>query len=103
MSFLSGTQAELLYSLAAPVTKNTYTTAATIGPLGASAAVPKIPGGYFTENPNPLGRCLYLQAFGSIANTAAATFAPELALNTVAGTIGTPSPISIYSATAPTA
>lgn len=103
MSFLSGTQAELLYSMAVPVTKNTFTTAATIGPLAASAPVPKIPGGYFSENPNPLGRCLYMQAFGTIANTAAATFSPSLALNTTPGTIGTPAAITIYSTTAPTA
>lgn len=87
MSFLSGTQAELLYSMAVPVTKNTFTTQALIGPVGATAAVPKIPAGYFSENPNPLGRSLYLQAFGSIGTTGTPTFAVALGLDTVLGTI----------------
>lgn len=87
MSFLSGTQVELLYSLAVPVTKNTFTTQALIGPVASTMAVPKIPGGYFSENPNPLGRGLYLQAFGSIGTTGTPTFAVALGLDTVLGTI----------------
>lgn len=101
MSFLTGTQCELLYSLPAAVTKNTYTTQACMSALAASAPVAKIGGGYFSENPNPLGRCLYLKAMGTIANTAAATFSPALALDTTAGTAL--APITIYSTTAPTA
>ena len=69
--------------------------------LAASAPVAKIGGGYFSENPNPLGRCLYLEAMGTIANTAAATFSPAIALDTTAGTAL--NPITIYSTTAPTA
>ena len=101
MSFITGTQAELLYALPASVTKNTYTTQAVIGPLAASAPVPRIPGGYFGENPNPLSRALYLKAFGNIANTSTATFSPAIALDTTAGTAL--NPITIYSTTAPTA
>jgi hypothetical protein len=101
MSGITGTQAELLYCLPAQVTKNTYTTQAVLSALAASAPVAKIPGGFFQENPNPLGRSLYLKAMGTIANTSAATFAPALALDSTAGTAL--SPISIYSATAPTA
>jgi hypothetical protein len=103
MSFLTGTQAELLYSLAAPVTKNTYTTQAIFGPLAASAAVPKVAGGFFSENPNPLGRALYLKAMGSIATTSAATFAPVLALDTTPGTILATWNLALYAASAPTA
>ena len=87
MSFITGTQAELLYSMPAPVTKNTYTSQAVISALAASAPVARIPGGYFSENPNPLGRCLYLQAFGSMGNASAATFNPAVALDTTAGTV----------------
>jgi hypothetical protein len=101
VSGITGTQAELLYSLPAAVTKNTYTTIAPISALAATAPVAKIPGGYFSENPNPLGRCLYLKALGTIANTAAATFFPSLALDTTAGTAL--APIAIYTAVAPTA
>lgn len=101
MSFLTGTQVENLYSLPAAVTKNTYTTQACISALAASAAVARIPGGYFSENPNPLGRCLYLKGLGSIANTSAATFSPAIALDSTAGTAL--NPITIYAATAPTA
>lgn len=101
MSGITGTQAELLYSMPAPVTKNTYTTQAVISALAASAPVAKIPGGFFQENPNPLGRSLYLKALGSIANTSAATFSPAVALDTTAGTAL--NPVTIYSAIAPTA
>lgn len=101
MSFLTGTQVECLYSLGAQVTKNTYTTQACMGPLAATAAVPRIPGGFFAESPAPLGRAVYLKAYGSIANTSAATFSPAIALDTTAGTAL--APISIYSTVAPTA
>lgn len=97
------TQTELLYALAAPVTKNTYTTpAAVIGPLAASAAVPRIPAGYFMENPNPIGRCLYLQAFGTIGvTTGSPTFSPSVGLDTTPGTQA--NAMTIYSATTPAA
>lgn len=101
MSGFTMTQAELLYGLPTQVTKNTYTTQAVMSALAASAPVAKIPGGYFQPNPNPLGRGLYLKAMGTIANTAAATFSPAMALDTTAGTAL--NPITIYSTTAPTA
>jgi hypothetical protein len=103
MSGLTGTQTELLYALTAPVTKNTYTTQAVFGPLAASAPVPRIPGGFFQENPNPIGRSLYLKAMGSIATTSAATFAPVLSLDTTPGAILATWQSAIYAATAPTA
>lgn len=101
MSFLSGTNVELLYSLSTPVTKNTFTTQALIGPLAASAPVPKIPAGFFSDNPNPIGRCLYLQVFGLIGTTGTPTFSPAVALDTAAGTAL--NPITIYSLTTQTA
>lgn len=87
MSFLFGTQTEQIYSLAAAVTKNTYTTeAAFTGVLGTNT-VCKLPGGYFANGvPNPVGRCLYLRVQGIIANTAAATFAVNLGFDPTAGT-----------------
>jgi hypothetical protein len=94
MSGITGTQAELLYSMPAPVTKNTYTTQALIGPVATTAPVPHIPGGYFSDNPNPLGRVLYLQAFGLIGTTTGPpTFWPELGLDTVPGTLANGIPI----------
>jgi hypothetical protein len=101
MSFLTGTQCELMYSLPAAVTKNTYTTQACMSALAASAPVARIPGGFFAEQPNPIGRCLYLKAMGTIATTSAATFSPAIALDTTAGTAL--NPITIYSTVAPTA
>jgi hypothetical protein len=101
MSFLTGTQAELLYSLPAAVTKNTYTAQACMSALAASAPVATIPAGFFGSVPNGVGRSLYLKAMGTIANTAAATFSPAIALDTTAGTAL--NPITIYSAVAPTA
>ena len=101
MSGITGTQAELLYALPAPVTKNTYTTQAVMSALAASAPVAKIPGGFFQENPNPIGRALYLKAMGTIATTSAYTFSPAIALDTTAGTAL--NPITIYTTIAPTA
>jgi hypothetical protein len=101
MSFITGTQAELLYSLPAAVTKNTYTTQACMSALAATAPVARIPGGFFGENPNPLGRALFLKAMGSVATTSAATFSPAIALDSTAGTAL--NPITIYSTVAPTA
>lgn len=102
MSFITGTQAELLYSLPSAVTKNTYTTiAAYTGVLGTNT-VCSIPAGYFlSDNPNPVGRCLYLKAFGTIANTSAATFANAINVNPTAGT--STGNITINTAYTPTA
>jgi hypothetical protein len=94
MSGTTGLQTELLYSLATPVTKNTYTTQALIGPVAASAPVPHIAGGFFSDEPNPLGRSLYLQAFGLIGTTTGPpTFWPELGLDTTPGTLANGIPI----------
>lgn len=102
MSGITGTQTELLYSLPAPVTKNTYTTQAVISALAASAPVARVPGGFFQENPNPIGRSLYLKALGTIANAATGyTFSPALGLDSTAGTPANTT--TIYAATAPTA
>lgn len=86
MSGITGTQAELLYTLNAAVTKNTYTTLAVISTPAATGAVAKIQGGFLADNPNPVGRSFYLKALGSIATTSAATFIPSLGFNTTAGT-----------------
>lgn len=101
MSFLTGTQCEVLYSLPSAVTKNTYTTQACMSALAASAPVAKVPGGFFGSVPNPLGRSLYLKAMGTIATTSAATFSPALGLDTTAGTGANLT--TIYSTVAPTA
>jgi len=88
VSGITGTQAELLYVLAAPVTKASVASQAVIGPLAASANVPVISGGMLSQqNPNPVGRAFYLQAFGSLANAATgATFIPALGIDPTVGT-----------------
>jgi hypothetical protein len=102
MSFYTGTSAEVLFTLGAAVTKNTYTTQACIGPLLSTAPVPTIPAGYFTTSPNGVGRPLLLTAFGTIANAAtAATFSPAFAIDVTANTAL--APVTIYTTTAPTA
>lgn len=87
MSFVTGTQTELLYSLPASVTKNTYTTiAAYTGVLGTNT-VCSIPAGWaMNEGVNPVGRALRMKALGTIANTASATFANAININPTAGT-----------------
>ena len=87
MSFVTGTQAELLYTLNASITKNTYTTIAAYTGVAGTNPVCAIPAGWLiNENPNPVGRALFFKAFGTIANTAAATFANAINVNPTAGT-----------------
>lgn len=102
MSFYTGTQAELLYTLPAAVTKNTYTTQAILSAPAATAPVAQIPGGYFMNPPafGP-GKALYLKAWGTIANTAAATFSPAFGVDPTPGTIANAT--TIAAAYAPTA
>jgi hypothetical protein len=102
MSFITGTQAELLYSLSAAITKNNYTTqAAFTGVAGTNTVCSLPPGWLINDNPNPVGRSLLLEVSGTIANTAAATFAVALGFDSAAGTIA--NSITVYAATAPTA
>lgn len=100
MSFLTGTQAELLYSLTSAITKNTYTTeAAFTGVLGTNT-VCKLPAGWFGNDvPNPVGRSLLLKVRGTVGNTAAATFAVNLGFDPTAGTKA--NSIAVMTATAP--
>lgn len=87
MSFITGTQAELLYTLPTSITKNTYTTiAAYTGVLGTNTVCSMPPGFLINVNPNPISRALYLMAMGTIANTSAATFANAINVNPTAGT-----------------
>ncbi|HYS38244.1 MAG TPA: hypothetical protein VEO01_21710, partial [Pseudonocardiaceae bacterium] len=67
MSFYTGTQAELLYVMPAAVTKNTYTSIAAYSGVAGTNTVCSIPGGWLAnETPNPVGRVLLLEAFGTI-------------------------------------
>ena len=103
MSFVTGTQAELLYTLTAGITKNTYTTeAAFTGVLGTNT-VCNIPAGWLNSgtNPNPVGRALLLEVFGTTATTSAATLAVALGLDPTAGTKN--QGINVAGALAPTA
>lgn len=102
MSFYTGTQSELLYTLPAAVTKNTYTTQAILSAPAATAPVAQIPGGYFMNPPafGP-GKALYFKALGTIANTAAATFSPAFGVDPTPGTIANAT--TIAAAVAPTA
>ena len=101
MSGYSMTQLELLYSLGAPVTKNTYTTeAAFSGVAGTNTVCSLLPGYFLNDNPNPVGRVLKLKAQGTIANTAAATFAVNLGLDVTPGT--KVNSTTVYAASAPT-
>lgn len=102
MSFFTGTQAELLYTQNASVTKNTYTTEAAFSGVLGTNSLCKVPAGYFgLDNPYPVGRCLYMTAFGTIATTSAATFAVALGLDPTAGTKN--QGIAVAGALAPTA
>jgi hypothetical protein len=102
VSFFTGTQTELLYTLAAAVTKNTYTTQAILSAPTATAPVATIPAGYFMNPPaSGPGKAVYLKAWGTIANTSAATFSPALGIDPTPGTIANAT--TIAAAVAPTA
>ena len=103
MSFTTGTQAELLYSLTAAITKNTYTTQAAFTGVLATNTVCNIPAGWLNSgsNPNPVGRSLLLEVWGNTATTSAATIAVALGLDSTGGTIA--NSISVAGALAPTA
>lgn len=102
MSGYTGTQAELLYTLPAVVTKNTYTAEAAYSGVLGTNTVCSIPPGYFAmDNPYPVGRALHLKAMGTIANTAAATFAVNLGLDPTAGTKA--NAVAMHTALTPTA
>lgn len=101
MSFYTGTVTELLYSLPVAVTKNTYTTEACMSALAASAPVAAIPAQFFGSVPNGVGRALLLKASGTIATTAAATFALALGLDSAAGTKA--NGVTCFTTVAPTA
>jgi hypothetical protein len=74
VSFYTGTQTELLYTLPAAVTKNTFTAQAVVSAPTATAPVAVIPAGYFMNPPaSGPGKAVYVKAWGTIANTAAAT------------------------------
>ncbi len=88
MSFYTGTQCELLYSLPAAVTKNTYTTQAILSATSAASRA-IVPGGFFSSVPNGVGRVLYLKAQGTVATTSAATLQMVLLWDPTPGTIGT--------------
>src|SRR5215475_11920704 len=87
MSFVTGTQSELLYTMPAAVTKNTYTTIAAITGVAGTNTLCSIPAGLLlNSNPNPVGRVFQLEVWGTIANTAAATFAMNVDVNPTVAT-----------------
>jgi hypothetical protein len=95
------TQPELLYTLSSAVTKNTYTTEAAYSGVGGTNTVCSLLAGYFLGDvPNPVGRSLQLEAWGTIANTAAATFAVNLGFDTTAGTKA--NSVAVHAAYTPT-
>jgi hypothetical protein len=102
VSFTTGTQAEVLYTLNASVTKNTYTSIAAYTGVAGTNTVCAIPAGWaINEGVNPVGRALMLKVEGIIANTGAATFANAINVNpTVATSTGN---ITINTAYTPTA
>src|SRR6185312_2727847 len=102
MSGITGTQAELLYTLTTAITKNTYTTEAAFSGVLGTNTVCGLPGGWLlNDNPNPVGRALHLEAYGTTATTSAATLAVRLGMDPTAGTIN--QPVGVAGALAPTA
>ncbi len=102
MSFVTGTQAELLYTLTTAITKNTYTAEAAFSGVLGTNTVCYLPAGWLlNDSPNPVGRALHLEAYGTTATTSAATLAVALGMDPTAGTKN--QGITVAGALAPTA
>jgi hypothetical protein len=102
VSLTTGIPLEQLYSLSTAITKNNYSAQAAFTGVLATNTVCKLPGGWLAnDSPNPVGRCLILEVDGTIANTAAATFAMALGLDPTGGTIA--SSITVNAAYTPLA
>src|SRR5258706_9475178 len=102
MSFVTGTQAELLYTLTTAITKNTYSAEAAFSGVLGTNAVCYLPAGWLLNvSPNPVGRALHLEAYGTTATTSAATLAVALGMDPTAGTKN--QGITVAGALAPTA
>lgn len=104
MSFYTGTQAELLYTLPATITNNTFTTQRVISaPTAGTHAI--VPAQFFQNPPaSGPGKALLIKGAGTVANAATgATFANVLALDSTQGTLLAGGTIFSLPALAPTA
>jgi hypothetical protein len=101
MSYLYGSNTELIYSLNAPVAKNTYTAAAPISVPAAAATQGRavVPTSFWGAQ--PAGKSLFVHAAGTIATTSAATFIGQIGLNPTPGTLA--NPVTYWPVLAPTA
>lgn len=87
MSFITGTQAEVLYTLVTPVTANTYTTQRIISAPNTAPRV-IIPAQFFSYN--GIGKMLYVAGQGTIgATTGTNNFTAVLGWDPTPGTLGT--------------
>ena len=104
MSFYTGTQTEVLYTLPAPITNTAFTTQRVVSAPTATAPVATIPAGFFGAVPNGVGRAIVIRGFGTMANQATgATLLPVLALDAAAGTLLAAGTIFTLPALTPTA
>ena len=102
MSFVTGTVKELLYSMPASITKNAWTTIAAYTGVAGTNTICSVPAGFFLNtNPNAISRSLEFEVWGTIQNTAAATFANAVNLNPTVAT--STNNITINAAYTPTA
>src|ERR1043166_7229343 len=90
-----------MYVLNTAITKNNYSTEAAFTGVVGTNTVCRIPANYLGGTRiNPIGSTMRLEVQGSIANTASATFAVNLGLDTTVGTKA--NSVTVYAATAPT-
>lgn len=104
MSFFTGTQVELLYSLPAAVTNTAFTTQRVVSaPTAGTHCI--IPSGFFQNPPaSGPGKAILIKGYGTLANQAtAATLAPVFALDAVQGTLLAGGTIFTLPAITPTA
>jgi hypothetical protein len=75
MSFLTGTNVELLYANTTPGTaKNTFTSEAQINDTAGMGAQASIPQFFFYSSPTTNGRAIHIEAAGILSTTGSPTF-----------------------------
>lgn len=75
MSFLTGTNAELIYvNTAAGTAKNTFTTEVTINDTAGMGAQASLPAFFFPSSPTTAGKTIRIQARGILSSTGTPTY-----------------------------
>jgi hypothetical protein len=87
MSFLTGTNTELIYaSTSAFTAKNTFTTEVTINDTAGGGVQAHLPPDFWLPNPTAVGKGIKIKAWGILSSTATPTYTFTIRLGSAANT-----------------